>query len=400
MSHKLDLNKLFQAENQLPKQKEFILHLQNSNYSAETIYNYHRDLTFLAKFLKDSAENGAGKVIPFQKIDKNTITLYKGWLTNRKHIEKPLTKRETQSKGSKSNENGKDILLASGKKGKNVQNQEKSKNLTERAKASAILSQRAGLRSTSASSVKNNDPDQLDARSLNRILTSLRNYLRYLIEFDLETPLAPDAIKLVRAPRKKPRIPELDELIQLVEAPTTLEPDKIVALRNRAVLELLLASGMRISEVVNLNRDQLNDEGKLFITGKGNKQRFVYLTDRAVEHLAAYLEQRTDPYPALFIPYRGTRSKSGSPRLSENYIQGKIAQYRRILGIVVPTSAHTIRHGFATYLAERGANPAAIQVLLGHESLQTTTRYVHASDRYAEETHKKYHPVRGNRSEE
>ena len=71
----------------------------------------------------------------------------------------------------------------------------------------------------------------------------------------------------------------------------------------------------------------------------------------------------------------------------------KIALYRRLLEIIVPMSAHTIRHAYATYLAENGANPAAIQVLLGHESLQTTTRYVHTSDKFAEETHKEYHPV-------
>ena len=81
-------------------------------------------------------------------------------------------------------------------------------------------------------------------------------------------------------------------------------------------------------------------------------------------------------------------------RLSTNYIQMKIKQYRERLGINVPTSAHSLRHGFATYLAEQGANPAAIQVLLGHESLQTTTRYVHASDTYAEKTHKQFHPLK------
>jgi len=69
-------------------------------------------------------------------------------------------------------------------------------------------------------------------------------------------------------------------------------------------------------------------------------------------------------------------------------------KYRKLLGIVIPTTPHSLRHGFATYLAEQGANPAAIQKLLGHESLQTTTRYVHASDKYAQETHKKYHPLK------
>jgi site-specific recombinase XerD len=97
--------------------------------------------------------------------------------------------------------------------------------------------------------------------------------------------------------------------------------------------------------------------------------------------------------PALFIPFSGVEARKEKSRLSTNYFQEKIAEYRRKLGILVPTSAHSLRHGFATYLAENGANPAAIQILLGHESLNTTTRYVHASDRFAEETVKKNHPL-------
>ena len=194
--------------------------------------------------------------------------------------------------------------------------------------------------------------------------------------------------------KKKPQVPTLDEVVALVEAPTTYETDPVIGLRNRAALELLLATGMRISEVVSINRDQVNSDGKLFITGKGKKQRFVYLTHRATVHIQEYLQKRVDPYPALFLPKSGSRLKSSDPRISTNYLQMKIALYRRLLEIIVPMSAHTIRHAYATYLAENGANPAAIQVLLGHESLQTTTRYVHTSDKFAEETHNEFHPVK------
>ena len=98
--------------------------------------------------------------------------------------------------------------------------------------------------------------------------------------------------------------------------------------------------------------------------------------------------------PALFIPFSGIRTKKQGARLSTNYFQEKIAEYRRRLGILVPTSAHSLRHGFATYLAENGANPVAIQVLLGHESLNTTTRYVHASDKFAQDTVRDKHPLK------
>jgi site-specific recombinase XerD len=98
--------------------------------------------------------------------------------------------------------------------------------------------------------------------------------------------------------------------------------------------------------------------------------------------------------PALFIPFSGVRAKKPNSRLSTNYFQERIAIYRRKLGIQIPTSAHSLRHGFATYLAEQGASPVALQVLLGHESLNTTTRYVHASEKFAEETVKKNHPLK------
>jgi len=103
---------------------------------------------------------------------------------------------------------------------------------------------------------------------------------------------------------------------------------------------------------------------------------------------------RKDDHPALFIPYRGSRVGTKDARISDVYLQSKIKEYREKLGINVPTSAHSLRHGFATYLAEQGANPAAIQILLGHESLDTTTRYVHASDHFAEAQHKKFHPLK------
>ena len=159
------------------------------------------------------------------------------------------------------------------------------------------------------------------------------------------------------------------------------------------MLEVLFATGMRISELCSLNRNQIDNTGRIFITGKGRKQRFVYLTPRATQHLDAYLMTRQDNCPAFFVPYAGRNVAKSKKRISANYLQDRIKRYREKLRINVPTSAHSLRHGFATYLAERGANPAALQILLGHESLDTTTRYVHASDKYAEETHHKYHPL-------
>ncbi len=235
---------------------------------------------------------------------------------------------------------------------------------------------------------------KLQPASVNRVLSSLRTYFRYLIDMDKPVPIPPDAIKLIKTDKKHGQVAELSELIKLIESPVKFEKDEIIGIRNRAMLEVLLASGMRISELVSLNKNQLDGTGRLFIRGKGKKERFVYLTDRAIHWVDLYLEKREDNVPALFLPYRGPNAGKMNRRISTNYLQGKIKEYREKLRINVPTSAHSLRHGYATYLAENGASPAAIQILLGHESLDTTTRYVHASDKFAEETHKKFHPAK------
>ncbi len=236
--------------------------------------------------------------------------------------------------------------------------------------------------------------EYIGGRSMNRMLSALRTYLRYLIDMDQKTPVPPEAVKLVKTDRKHPQVAELGELIRLIECPEQLETNRAVGRRNRAMLEVLFSTGMRISELVSLSKNDIDGTGKVFIMGKGRKERFVYLTKRAQTYLDSYLTSREDNFPGLFIPYSGRNVMSLRKKISTNYLQERIKFYREKLRINVPTSAHSLRHGFATYLAEEGANPAAIQILLGHESLATTTRYVHASDRYAEDTHKKFHPLK------
>ncbi|MBI3630852.1 MAG: tyrosine-type recombinase/integrase [Candidatus Sungbacteria bacterium] len=295
-----------------------------NNYSAETLYNYERDLAVFDRFLDEDVKT------LFTNISKRTIELYKAYLASRDRIT-------------------------------------------------------AGRKKT---------PQKLSAGSVNRALSSLRAYLKYLVDTDETIPIPPEAVKLIKMPRPHARVAELEALISLIQSPVAFEKTKEVALRNRAILETLFATGMRISELVSLNRDQIDKSGRIFVRGKGKKERFVYLTARAQEHIKNYMDMRDDENPALFIPYRGRNMNKSSARISTNYVQMKMKQYRTRLGINVPTSPHSLRHGFATYLAEQGANPAAIQILLGHESLHTTTRYVHASDKYAEKTHKQFHPLK------
>lgn len=234
---------------------------------------------------------------------------------------------------------------------------------------------------------------RLNAYSINRMLSVLRAYLKYLIDMDHACPIAPDVVKMIKTTRKKAQVAELDEFVKLLQFPSIYEKDRLVGLRNRAMLETLFSTGMRISELINLKTKQIDKQGRIFILGKGKKERFVYLTPRAQQHLEAYLLTRTDDSPFAFVPYRGQNTQDKERKISTNYLQNTIKKYRELLDINLPISAHSLRHGFATYLAESGANPAAIQVLLGHESLETTTRYVHASDQYARKSHKDFHPL-------
>lgn len=236
---------------------------------------------------------------------------------------------------------------------------------------------------------------KLSSYSINRMLSSLRSYFRYLIKMDYKTSISPSSIELVKTEKKHPRVSEFEEIKKIIESPSQFEKNKIVAFRNRAVLETLFSTGMRISELINLKTTQIDKNGRVFIMGKGKKERFVYLTPRAQKHIKKYLEVRGDSEsPYLFIPYRGKNIHQKNKKISPNYLEEKVKRYRELLGLNIPITIHGIRHGFATYLAESGASPAAIQILLGHESLDTTTRYVHASDRYAEKIFRKFHPLK------
>jgi site-specific recombinase XerD len=352
---------------ELPFLREFLLSLENNNYSAETVSNYTRDLEIFGAFLQSND-------LDFLKFDKLTISEYKGFLRNQNY--RPLLK------AYKSGEAVEELPPV---------------------EAGAVKKHRGPGRPVTQFTIKDSlYTGQLSARSVNRMLSSLRSYLVFLVDNDKPVPIAPSAIKMIKAERKEPQVADLNDLVRLIECPAQFEDKHIIVMRNSAILELIFSTGMRISEVVNLNLDQLRIQNgkivddRIYIQGKGKKQRFVYLTPRGRDSLEAYLQSRTDSYPAVFIPTKGMRAATENPyivRISQNYIQMKIADYRRRLGINVPTSAHSLRHGFATYLAEEGASPAAIQHLLGHESLNTTTRYVHASDRFAEQSHRKFHPL-------
>jgi len=259
-----------------------------------------------------------------------------------------------------------------------------------------ILNYKAYLVSRDRKTAKEKDTNKkLASFSMNRMLSALRSYLKYLIDMDYKVPVSPTEVKLVKTEKKHARVSEFEEIKKLIEFPSKFEPNRIVAMRNRAVLETLFSTGLRISELISLKKVQIDNTGRIFVMGKGKKERFVYLTDRAQFHIKNYLIVRgSDASPYLFVPLRGRNANVKDKKISPNYLEERVKKYRELLGLNIPISVHGIRHAFATYMAENGANPAAIQILLGHESLDTTTRYVHASDKYAEKVHRDFHPLK------
>jgi site-specific recombinase XerD len=236
---------------------------------------------------------------------------------------------------------------------------------------------------------------QLAPCTINYKLAGLRGYLRYLINIDYPCPLAPEAVKNLKAVPKRPQVPERRDLVRLIGAPA---PEaNIMELRDKAILETLFNTGLKVSELVSLNREQVDLERRqLGLKGKGDKIRILFLSDTVTQWIRRYLQSRRDHFEPLFIRYSGkvdARKSGEKMRLTVRSIQRIVIRYAERCGLPITATPETLRHCFATYLAEEGGNPAAIQILLGHESLDTTTRYVHASDKYAEETQRKYHPL-------
>jgi site-specific recombinase XerD len=236
---------------------------------------------------------------------------------------------------------------------------------------------------------------RLASYSINRMLSALRSYLKFLTNIDYPVPVPPNAIELMKTEKKLSKVGEFEEILKLLDAPLKFEKNKNVAIRNKAILETLFSTGARISELVNIKLTDIDNNGRIFIKGKGKKERFVYLTPRAQKYLKEYLKIRENlDSPYLFIPFKGKNVNLKAKKISTNYLEDRIKKYRELLGLNVPITPHGFRRAFATYLAEKGASVAAIQILLGHESLDTTTRYVRASQRFAEEIFKKYHPLK------
>lgn len=226
-------------------------------------------------------------------------------------------------------------------------------------------------------------------------IIALRSFLRFLIRNDHET-LSPEKIDLPKAESKSLKFLEADHLRELVNS-VDISDER--GLRDRAILETLFSTGLRVSELVKLNTDSINFESREFgVIGKGGRARVVFLSDSAAFWLQKYLEVRTDEYKPLFIRY--SRDKNGldngeKMRLTARSVERIVEKYVKKSRIPIEATPHTLRHSFATDLLSNGADLRSVQEMLGHKNISTTQIYTHVTNPQLKEIHKKFH--QGNR---
>jgi len=223
-------------------------------------------------------------------------------------------------------------------------------------------------------------------------IVALRAFLRYLlVQRDIPT-LSPDKIELPKQGPRSIAFLNSEQMERLLNSP---QISNIIGLRDKAILETLFSTGLRVSELVNLNRDQVDLERKEFgVKGKGNKLRLVFLSDTAARWIERYLRSRQDNFKPLFIRHSGkvdARKNGEKMRLTARSIQNIVAKHAKKSGLPIEATPHTLRHSFATDLLISGADIRSVQEMLGHESIRTTQVYTHVTNRHLKEVHKSFH---------
>lgn len=236
--------------------------------------------------------------------------------------------------------------------------------------------------------------EPLKRSTQNYYLIALRNLLKYFSDRNIPS-LSPEKIKLAKSRAEERRIKFLtiDQIKKLLEAPNT---STIAGLRDRAILETLFSTGLRVAELVSLNRDQIKigadtKDLEVVIVGKGNRPRPVYFSQRAIKWLREYLASRKDKEKALFINYKGP--KTAQKRLTVRSIEEIVKKCAILAGVPTFTTPHAIRHSFATDLLMQGVDLREVQEFLGHKNIGTTQIYAHVTSRRLRDTHRKFHSL-------
>lgn len=239
---------------------------------------------------------------------------------------------------------------------------------------------------------KNPWKGDLKRQTQNYFLVALRSLFRFLMKQKLKV-LSPDVIELGKQDERSVKFLSPEDLQKIFDS---VDLSTEMGLRDRAILEVLFSTGLRVSELAALNRDQVNIEsGEFGVIGKGGKARVVFLSTNAKERLEDYYKSRTDPYRPLFLRYSGPKPEEGltdeKHRLSVRSIERMVDKYRKLAGILFKIGPHVLRHSYATDLLSHGADLRSVQEMLGHKNIATTQIYTHVTNLRLKEIHDKFH---------
>ncbi|MBU6310713.1 tyrosine-type recombinase/integrase [Patescibacteria group bacterium] len=227
--------------------------------------------------------------------------------------------------------------------------------------------------------------ETLKRKTQNFHLIALRAFLKYLTRRDVRT-MQPEKIELAKVPERSLDLITSIELERIMKAP---DLSTLKGLRDRALLELLFSTGLRVSELCSLDSDIDLSRDEMSIRGKGEKIRVVFLSESAKDAVRAYMKARKDMEEALFVNYGRGKQKPG--RLTSRAVEMIVKYYAIKAGITKKVTPHVIRHSFATDLLENGADLRSVQALLGHANIQTTQVYTHVTDKHLRDIHKRFH---------
>ena len=220
---------------------------------------------------------------------------------------------------------------------------------------------------------------------------ALRSLLKWLIKNDVEV-MAPEKIDLPKITERQVKFLSGEEVDRLLNAPSQ---DKLAGKRDKAILEVLFSTGLRVSELTKLDRDKIDlDRREFGIVGKGGRARVVFLSTRAAEWIKKYLNAREDKYKPLFIRHKGKLDPTiadNKVRLTVRSVQRMIKKYSRKMKLTIDATPHVLRHSFATDLLMAGADIRSVQEMLGHKNIQTTQVYTHVTHKHLKDIHDRFH---------
>lgn len=240
-------------------------------------------------------------------------------------------------------------------------------------------------------SVSRGDNPQMTRRTQAYHVIALRSFLKWLIRNDYSV-MAPDKIELPKIEERQVKFLTGEQVDRLLNAPSL---STIQGKRDKAILEMLFSTGLRVSELTKLNRDKVDlDRREFGILGKGGKARVVFMSQRATDYLVKYLNEREDHYKPLFIHHKGL-SAPGTPdekmRLTVRSVQRMVKKYSHKMKLPVEVTPHVMRHSFATDLLMAGADIRSVQEMLGHKNISTTQIYTHVTNKQLREIHETFH---------